>query len=207
MTSKPTLHLIAGINGAGKTSFYRYHLAQSTPGAEFVNADDLARQNWPGAEAQHVVEAARLAASRREALLAEMRTFVAETVFSHESKLELLSDAQRRGFRVILYHVHVSSPDLAKARVATRIHEGGHSVPAEKIEARFGRTLRLIPRAAECADVTLVFDNSGRAGTTHTHVLTLERGQVVKIRNPLPEWVERAYAAPLARYREAIAER
>jgi predicted ABC-type ATPase len=136
-----------------------------------------------------------------------MRTFVAETVFSHESKLELVKNAQQRGFRVILYHIHVSTPDLAKARVATRIHQGGHSVPADKIEARFDRTLRLIPRAAACADVTLVFDNSGREETTHTHVLTLERAQVVKIGESLPEWVERAYAEPILRYREALAGR
>jgi len=199
--------LIAGINGAGKTSFYRYQLQRSTPGAEFVNADDLAHQRWPGTEDEHVEEAARLAAERREILLGEMRTFVAETVFSHESKLDLVRNAQQRGFRVILYHVHVSTPELAKARVATRIHQGGHSVPAEKIDSRFDRTLRLIPLAAADADLTLVFDNSGRAGTTHIHVLTLERGRAVKVREPVPQWVEQAYAEPIALYREALAGR
>lgn len=207
MTSRPTLHLIAGINGAGKTSFYRYQLQRLTPGAEFVNADELGQQLWPGRELEHVEEAARLAAERRAILLTELRTFVAETVFSHESKLDLVRDAKRRGFRVILYHIHVSTPELAKARVATRIHQGGHPVPAEKVDVRFDRTLRLIPRAAADADLTLVFDNSGRAATTHVHVLTLERGRAVKIREPVPQWVERAYAEPLARYREALAER
>jgi len=167
----------------------------------------MAGERWPGSGDEHVEEAARLAAERRAALLAEMRTFVAETVFSHESKLELVRDAQQRGFRVILYHIHVSTPELAKARVATRIHQGGHRVPAEKIDARFDRTLRLIPSAAADADLTLVFDNSGRSEMTHVHVLTLERGRVVKIREPVPQWVERAYAEPIARYREALAER
>ena len=207
MTSRPTLHLIAGINGAGKTSFYRYQLQRSTPDAEFVNADELAQQRWPGTDDEHVQEAARLAAERRATLLAEGRTFVAETVFSHESKLDLVRDAQQRGFRVILYHIHVNTPELAKARVATRIHQGGHSVPADKIDARFDRTLRLIPRAAAEADLTLVFDNSGKAETTHIHVLTLERGRVVTIREPVPDWVEHAYAEPITRYREAIDER
>lgn len=57
----PTLHLIAGVNGAGKTSFYQYQLEGVTPGAEVVNADEIARDRWPGEEAEHNEEAARLA--------------------------------------------------------------------------------------------------------------------------------------------------
>ena len=131
MATGPILHLIAGVNGAGKTSFYRYFLERMTPGAEFVNADELARERWPGHEDEHVVEAAGLAAARRKELLDARTTFVAETVFSHESKLELVKAAQRLGFRVFLYHVHVGSVELARARIATRVHQGGHDVPGD----------------------------------------------------------------------------
>jgi predicted ABC-type ATPase len=204
VTTRPTLHLIAGINGAGKTTFYRYHLEQATPGAEFVNADELARERWPGEADAHVADAARLAARRREELLEARQTFVAETVFSHESKLELVQRAQQAGFRVILYHVHVSSPELARARVETRVDQGGHDVPGDKVDARFERTLRLIPLAAALADLTLVYDNS-RMGRTHTHVMTLERGRVVRIRENPPDWAERAYADALATFRASQA--
>jgi predicted ABC-type ATPase len=203
MAASPILHVIAGVNGAGKTSFYRYHLANLTPGAEFVNADEIARERWPGREAEHVVEAAALAATRRATLLDARRTFVAETVFSHESKRELVETAQQYGFRVFLHHIHVASADLARARIATRVGMGGHDVPGAKVEARFERTLRLIPRAAAIADRTYVYDNSGSGGTTHRHVMTLHGGRIVTIREPLPQWVEEAYASALAAHRSA----
>jgi predicted ABC-type ATPase len=202
MPSTPTLHLIAGVNGAGKTSFYRYELESLTPGAEFVNADELARRRWPGDEDRHVPEAARLAAARRLALLDARATFVAETVFSHPSKLELVAEAKRRGFRVILYHVHVNSAALARARIRTRIGMGGHAVPDDRVDARFERSLALIPRAAGLADLTLVFDNSGAGrARTHAHVMTLQSGRITKLKAPLPDWVERAYREPIAAYR------
>lgn len=196
----PTLHLIAGVNGAGKTSFYRYQLAEMIPGAEFVNADELAREKWPGSQDRHVAEAARLAAERRMALLERRESFVTETVFSHESKLELVTEAKLRGFRVVIYHVHVNSAVLARERVRTRISQGGHPVPEDRIEGRFERSLRLIPRAAELADVTFVFDNSGTE-RTHTHVMTLDSGRVTTLHEPVPAWVERAYGGPLSVFR------
>ncbi|HKX46610.1 MAG TPA: hypothetical protein VJP77_07895 [Planctomycetota bacterium] len=58
MPARPTLHVIAGVNGAGKTSFYRYQLARMTSGAEFVNADEIAHERWPDHEDDHTAEAA-----------------------------------------------------------------------------------------------------------------------------------------------------
>jgi predicted ABC-type ATPase len=202
MPSTPTLHLIAGVNGAGKTTFYYRVLKESTPGAEFVNADEIARTQWPGLEEEHAAEAARLAGKRREELLEARLSFVAETVFSHPSKLELIETAKSRGFRVILYHVGVSSAELARARVDTRVETGGHSVPPDKVAARYERTQHLIPRAAQIAERTFVFDNSGNAGTkTLTHVMTIIGGRIMSLAEDVPAWVEDAYVDLLAAYR------
>lgn len=201
MPQTPTLHLIAGVNGSGKTSFYHGWLKRMTPGAEFVNADEIARTRWPGAEAEHGAEAAGLAVRRRVELLEARQSFVTETVFSHPSKLELVRDARRRGFRVLLYHVGVASGELARARVATRVETGGHDVPPDKVEARYVRTQRLVPRAAGLAHRAFVFDNSGQGGTTHRHVLTLARGRITRATEPVPAWVEDAYADTLAAWR------
>lgn len=202
MAAEPTLHLIAGVNGSGKTTFYHQHLAALTPGASFVNADEFARATWPGREAERAADAAQWADAKRRELLEARETFVAETVFSHESKLDLVHAACRQRFRVILYHVHVASTHLAVARVATRVSCGGHDVPADKVEARHERTLRLIPMAAAIAGRTYVFDNS-RAGRTHRLVMTMNSGRVVRIADPLPQWVEDAYRDALTSFRES----
>lgn len=196
MPTVPTLHLIAGVNGSGKTTFYRFFLQLLTPGAEFVNADEIAHERWPGSEATHNPEAARLAIERRSELMSARLSFVTETVFSHRSKLDLVKEAKQSGYRVILYHVGVDSSDLAAARVATRVEAGGHDVPPEKIAARYSRTQNLIPQAAEIADITMVFDNSGRSGTaTHTFVLRLAEGRLVsRTHGMMPLWVREAYA-------------
>lgn len=195
MSSTPTMHLIAGVNGSGKTTFYRYWLEAMTPGAEFVNADEFARSRWPGSEAVHSAEAARWATGRRIRLMESRLTFVTETVFSHPSKLELVRGAKRRGYRVILHHIGLEGSELASARVATRVEAGGHDVPGATVTARYERTQALIPQAARIADIAMVFDNSGRPGTpTHRFILRIQGGRLRSLtRDAIPRWVVSAY--------------
>jgi predicted ABC-type ATPase len=198
--------LIAGINGAGKTSFFYDVLEPRTPGAEFVNADLLERERWPTEIGRHSYEAGRIAAERRAALIAARVSFVTETVFSHPSKLELIDRARAADFVVVLYHIHVSTPELAAARVRTRVSEGGHDVPAETIAARHPRTLALLQQAVRRADRAYVFDNS-RLNLGFTHVLTFEGGQVERIGAYVPAWVKETYAGPIRAYLAARAGR
>ena len=195
----PVLHLIAGINGAGKTSFYYDYLARRTPGAEFVNADEIERDRWPDAIGRHSYEAAELAARRREELIEACTSFVTETVFSHRSKLDLLERAQAAGFTVVLHHIHVSTPELAIERVRTRVSAGGHDVPTATVIARHPRTLALLQQAALRADRCYVFDNS-RLDRGFTHVATFERGRIRKLGNYVPEWLKATYTAALRAY-------
>jgi predicted ABC-type ATPase len=199
----PVLHLVAGINGAGKTSFYYDHLASRTPGAEFVNADEIERERWPDAIGQHSHEAAELAAQRREALIEAGISFVTETVFSHRSKLELVGRAQQAGFTVVLHHIHVSTPELAIERVRTRVAAGGHDVEAATVIARHPRTLALLHDAVLRADRAYLFDNS-RLDHGFTHVATFERGRVRKLGAYLPRWLKTTHRGALRAY---LAER
>ncbi len=202
MPERPTLHLIGGINGAGKTSFYYRILASRTPGAKFINADEIEQVLWPDEIGQHSYEAGSLAAKRREELIEARATFVSETVFSHPSKLELIVFARSLGYRVVLYHIHVSTPELASARVDTRVRRGGHDVPADTVRARHPRTLTLIEEATLLADRAFVFDNS-RLGKEFTHVLTLQEGRVVTLGSYVPGWVKGVYGERLRAYLEA----
>lgn len=157
--STPRLDLVVGCNGAGKSSLIGEFLIPRLPGSVFVNADEIAKQRWPGDAENRSYDAARIAARTRATLISMGRPFIAETVFSHPSKLELIDAAHDHGFRVIL-HVVMVPEDLAVQRVARRVTSGGHSVPEEKIRARYQRVWPLVVAAINRSEQAYVYDNS-----------------------------------------------
>lgn len=153
------LDLVVGPNGAGKSTFVELVLAPLRSGVPFVNADVIAAARWPGDPAAHAYDAARVAADTRDALIAARAPFIAETVFSHPSKLDLISRAQTAGYTVTAHVLLV--PELeAVQRVAYRVAAGGHDVPSEKIRSRYARLWALVATAIIRADLAHVFDNS-----------------------------------------------
>lgn len=157
------LDLVVGPNGAGKSTFVRFTLAPVWPAATFVNADVIAAQRWPENPAGHAYEAARVAAATRSRLIALGHPFIAETVFSHPSKLDLVDEASAAGYYVAL-HLLMVPEALAVARVAARVAAGGHGVPEDKVRGRYRRLWPLVADAIERADTATVWDNSRYEG-------------------------------------------
>ena len=184
----PVLHLVAGPNGAGKTTFYDTVLGPATH-LQFVNADIIAAQRWPEDPAGRSYDAAGVAAERRSKLIAHRVSFVAETVFSHESKLELVQAAVDAGYLVTLHVVTVPKA-LAVARVANRVGVGGHGVPEDKIRERYLRLWPLVAAAIGVVDNAAVYDNS-RAERPFRVVATYEHGRVVG-EPDWPAWTPKA---------------
>jgi predicted ABC-type ATPase len=177
----PILHLFAGPNGAGKSSYVRdvLHPVIQLP---FVNADLIAAQRWPTSQAEHAYDAARVAAAERLRLMAERRSFITETVFSHPSKIDLVDQAVQAGYMVHL-HVIMAPLETTIRRVAERVRRGGHHVPESKIRGRYERLWPLVARARGRADRADFFDNSV-AATPFRMVAGYEWGKPVGI----PEW-------------------
>lgn len=178
--SVPVLHVVAGPDGAGKTTFV--NLLQA-PGSTapvripFANADAIAAQRWPGEEASHAYDASRLAAAQRADFLARRVSFVTETVFSHHSKLDLIRRAMASGYLVYL-HVVLVSEAVAVGRVHYRVERGGHSVPEGKVRQRYHRLWPLVAGAALLVDRATFHDNS-RARAAFRIVADFERGRQV----------------------------
>jgi predicted ABC-type ATPase len=165
------LDLVVGPNGAGKSTFVRLTLAPALPVTSFVNADAIAEQRWPEDPVAHSYDAARIAAATRTALIERGEPLIAETVFSHPSKLDLLREAAATGFYTAL-HVVMVPEELAVARVAARVAGGGHAVPEDKIRGRYRRLWPLVAEAITLADTATVYDNSRRAGPRAIAVLS-----------------------------------
>jgi len=155
LEARPVVVALAGSNGAGKSTFFHAHLADT--GLRFVNADDLGFEMGLGA-----YEAAEIAASLRAGLVGQRESFVFETVLSDPvgAKVSELVETGRNGMHVVMVFIRVDSPETSKQRVAMRVMQGGHDVPDEKIEARFQRTLANLERAIEALPVVIIFDNT-----------------------------------------------
>lgn len=178
--STPVLHVLAGPNGSGKSTFAREVLGPVTH-LPFINADEIAERRWPGSAERHAYEAAAAAAEARDEAIAERRSFMAETVFSHPSKVELIERGIAAGYLIEL-HVMLVPEDLALARVAHRVALGGHAVPEEKVRERYHRVWGLVAVARAIVDRATFYDNT--RSKPFTPVAVYERGRPISA----PAW-------------------
>jgi predicted ABC-type ATPase len=150
-TSKPIVLVFAGPNGSGKST-----ITKSIPlCGEYVNADDLKRDlNLTD------LEAAEKAEMQRNELVEKMANFTFETVFSTERNLLLLQKAKAKGYEVRCYYILTCNADINVARVRSRVFEGGHDVPENKVRSRYIKALKLLPEVINVCDKIFVFDNS-----------------------------------------------
>ncbi len=181
---KRQLWILAGGNGAGKSTFYRTQLAPL--GLPFINADTLARELYPETPEEHSYDAAQIAATLRTKMIHEGRSFCFETVFSHPSKVDFVAEAKALGYEVVLIFIHLDNITLNKARVAQRVHEGGHTVPDEKIASRIPRVLQQVKAVLPLCDHVRILNNSS-AENPFQQVATIRNGHCT-IQQPLPEW-------------------
>ena len=185
MANSKQLWVLAGGNGAGKSTFYNLHLAKY--GIKFVNADLIAKDIDPENPEDSSYHAATVAAKLREDLIEQGVSFCFETVFSHESKIDFIAQAKANGYKIILVYIHLIDSSLNEARVKQRISEGGHSVPPEKIHSRIPRTMKHIKTTLSIVDEARILDNSLRDNPFQQIVVMKSGNYEAKI-NPLPEW-------------------
>lgn len=199
-SAQSVFYLLAGPNGAGKSTLYLAlkQAGQIPSAAEFVNADLFEAKHLQDItdRVQRSAAARDWADTRRAQLLVQGNSFVSETVFSHPSKLQLIAQAQARGFLVVLLVVALDQPERLVARVKQRVREGGHSVPKERILARYPRTLSLLAQAVRTADVALLYDSCDAAPGTHALVAVCQQHSTQILHTPLPQWAQLVLALP-----------
>ena len=184
----PLLIMLSGPNGAGKTTFYESHL--EALGLPFLNADILARETRMDA-----YSAAATIAAIRDQLIREGESFITETVFSDPvgEKVQVLADAVASGFDVTLIYIGVASPDLSRLRVQARVAAGGHDVPAEKLVARYRRSLENLHRAIQQLPRVRIYDNSSFQ-SPHRFLGEFRGGKTVQQTNDaVPDWALRFF--------------
>jgi predicted ABC-type ATPase len=185
----PNLYIIAGCNGAGKTTASDTILPDILDCREFVNADNIARGLSPYNVESVAFEAGRIMLTRIAELLREEVDFAIETTLSTRSYVGLVKQAQAKGYKVTLIYVWLESPDLAIDRVAQRVSKGGHHIPSDIVKRRYQRGLHnLIHLYIPVVDYWIVTNNtndvlekvgSGEKNVAHTILLNYFWNQIL----------------------------
>jgi predicted ABC-type ATPase len=153
--------ILGGPNGAGKTTAARALLPQELDIREFVNADEIARGLSPFNAENVAMAAGRLMIERMRNLVRGGESFAFETTCSGRIHLNLIRQCKVEGWRVTLLFLWLPSPQAALDRVARRVREGGHGIPASVVVRRYRAGLINMCRLhLPLADVAAIYDNS-----------------------------------------------
>ncbi len=177
----PDLFIIAGCNGAGKTTASFTVLPEYVNVQEFVNADEIARGLSPFQPEKVALEAGKIMLRRMHELVRSQVNFAFETTLASRTFLNFIREAQSAGYKCTLVFYWLSTPEMAIERVKSRVRKGGHNIAEEVIRRRYQSGLNNFFRLyKEVVDGWFFFDNSYKP-----HALISEGNkEAVKVYNP-----------------------
>ena len=157
----PNLYIIAGCNGAGKTTASYTVLPEMLNCKEFVNADEIARGISPFQAEKAAIDAGKIMLTRIQELINLQVDFSFETTLSARHFIKLIREAQNKGYFVTLVFFWLNSVDLAIQRVKIRVSEGGHNIPEDTIRRRYKTGIsNLINKYISICDYWIIVNNS-----------------------------------------------
>jgi predicted ABC-type ATPase len=177
----PTIYVIAGCNGAGKTTFAKEFLPKEVKCLRFYNADEIARGLSPFDPRAAALRAGRLLLNEIRESLSRRETFALETTLSGKTYFRTFKHALKLGYELELHFLWLSNVGQAIARVRRRVRMGGHDVPVSDIRRRFTRGRNhLITDYLPLATRWAIWDNRGlpakRIATSATNSVDSVRG-------------------------------
>jgi len=208
----PRIHVLAGVNGAGKSSVGGEKIRAA--GAQYYNPDEVARQvkrsNPQLTQSQANAVAWQNGRLMLERAIREKKDFAFETTLGANTMPELLIQAAKVGFEIHIWYAGLASPEQHIARVRARVKRGGHDIPEQDIHRRFEHSrlnlIRLMPHLTSLR----VFDNSLDADPEVGNqpvpqlILRVEQGAVITDAKDLvstPKWARPLVAAALKQKR------
>lgn len=162
MNPDQTIIIIAGPNGAGKTTFAREFLPQEANCLTFINADLIAQGLSPFRPEEAAVRAARLMLEMIAECVKRGESFAIETTLSGRTYARMIPLWKQSGYQVALFFLQLPNEDLAVARVADRVAQGGHNIPEPVIRRRFHAGIANFHALYKpLVDAWKLYDNSG----------------------------------------------
>ena len=157
----PKLYIIAGCNGAGKTTASYTILPELFECREFVNSDEFAKALSPFNPSAAAVGATRLMLMKVHYLVNRKADFSIETTLATRTLLSFVKEAKDLGYSITLMYFWLNSPELAIQRVKDRVSTGGHDIPDDIVRRRYYSGLKyLFETYIPIVDRWMLVDNS-----------------------------------------------
>ena len=133
----PTLYIISGCNGSGKTTCTYSLLPEMLECKQYVNSDEFAKALSPFNPGAASLKAGRLMLLKVKYMMDRNETFSIETTLATRTLIKIATIARNRGYSVVILYFWLSSPQMAIQRVHNRVAAGGHDIPEEVIKRRY----------------------------------------------------------------------
>jgi predicted ABC-type ATPase len=207
---EPTLYVLAGVNGSGKSSIGGAVIRQR--GVEYYNPDSVARELrklYP-----HMTQAIAnghawtLGKEMLEKAIANKQTYAFETTLGGNTIPRLLIEATKVGIKVKIWYIGLDSVELNLARVKARVEQGGHDIPATDIRKRWDSSRRNLIQLLPHLDSLRLYDNSIDADpSSGAHprpelLLHIESKKIIVASREAPEWAKPIIAGAMNVYEQ-----
>lgn len=159
--NNPNCYIIAGSNGAGKTTFALEFLPRYVHCTNFVNPDLIAHGLSPFNPDAAMIHAGRLVLEQIQTFAKAKLDFAFETTLSGRTYLPIIKQLRAEGYRIHLFYLWLPDVELALSRIRDRVKLGGHNVQERDVRRRFRRTFdNLRVRYMSVVDHLQFFDNA-----------------------------------------------
>ena len=186
---KKVFYLFAGVNGAGKSTLYNSEsLNNDIKNTIRVNTDEIVREigDWKNNSDQ--LKAAKIAINLRNECFLYGKSFNEETTLTGKTILKTIDRAKELGYELQLFYVGVSSTEIAKERIKSRVEKGGHHIENDIVEKRYYESLKNLKEILLKFDKVYLYDNSKK----YKNIFSFSNNKILFKDNKSISWAKEA---------------
>ncbi|ATV59672.1 zeta toxin family protein [Fusobacterium pseudoperiodonticum] len=186
---KKVFYLFAGVNGAGKSTLYNSEsLNNDIKNTIRINTDEIIREigDWKNNSDQ--LKAAKIAINLRNECFLYGKSFNEETTLTGKTILKTIDRAKELGYELQLFYVGVSSTEIAKERIKSRVEKGGHHIENDIVEKRYYESLKNLKEILLKFDKVYLYDNSKK----YKNIFSFSNNKILFKDNKSISWAKEA---------------